>query len=373
MSRASGKRTACMKSACVSVASARSQTKYQIKSARIPGTPMNPISPSRGESNTKVIANISQSALPGATKTQTFSLSRGEPNATINQSSSPDETQFMSKTASTRGDSNLINLTSNLQTCADLVNNYQLESYRRIVSKPERPPRAIDKINCALSLSNQNSINLTNSLQTCADLVNNYQIVSKPERPPRAIDKITSALAQSYNNHSKPKGRGAFAVAPVPEGDDYFEECHYESMIYSGAYRVGIYTRSRVISSYKPKVVSRAMRKAKRFLRKRSEPRTEANLKVKLIPQAEDQLITKSMSFLERASMKEAAEYETERAELNSKLSLSMCKEFETRTPEYRPIPNYQEVVTGYPETIAPLVMDSSHRRCASVLILMKQ
>ena len=101
-------------------------------------------------------------------------------------------------------------------------------------------------------------------------------------------------------------------------------------------------------------------------MRKKSKPRTEANLKVELIPQAEDQAITKSMSFLERASIKEAAEYEIERAELNSKLSLSMCKQFETRTPEYQTNSSDREVVTGYPETIAPLVMDSSHLRCAT-------
>ena len=241
-----------------------------------------------------------------------------------------------------------------------MVKNHQL------VSKPERPPRAIDKINCALSLSNQNSINLTNNLQTCADLANNHQLVSKPERPPRAIDKLTSALALNYNTNPKPEGRGAFAVAPVPEGDGYFEECHYESMIYSRAYQAGMYTRTRVISSYKPKVMSRAIRKAKRFLRKKSEARTEANLEVKLTPHTEEQFITKSMSLLERASMKEAFEYEIERAKLNSKLSLSIHNQFETRTPEYRTISNDQEVVTGYPETIAPLVMDSSHRRCAT-------
>ena len=137
-------------------------------------------------------------------------------------------------------------------------------------------------------------------------------------------------------------------------------------MIYSGAYRVGIYARTRVISSYKPKVVSRAIRKAKRFLRKKSEPRTEANLKVKIIPQAEEQLITKSLSFLERVSMKEVAEYEIEKAELNSRLSLSVSKSFETQTPEFQLNSYDQEVVTGYPETIAPLVMDSSHRRCAT-------
>ena len=137
-------------------------------------------------------------------------------------------------------------------------------------------------------------------------------------------------------------------------------------MIYSGAYGVGIYTRDRVISSYKPKVDSRAIRKAKRLFRKKSEPRTEANLKVELIPHAEEQFITKSMSLLERASMREAAEYEIERAELNSKLSLLIRKRFETRTPEYQSNSNDQEVVTGYPETIAFLVMDSSHLRCAT-------
>ena len=89
MSRASGKRTACMKSACVRVASTRSRTKRQIKSAQIPGQPMNPISPSLGETNTKVISNISQSALYWATETQTFSLLRGQTETTINQSSFP--------------------------------------------------------------------------------------------------------------------------------------------------------------------------------------------------------------------------------------------------------------------------------------------
>ena len=81
--------------------------------------------------------------------------------------------------------------------------------------------------------------------------------------------------------NTKPKGRGEFVVAPLPEGDGYYEECHYESMICFRAYQAGIYTRDRVISSYKRLVVSRTIRKAKRFLRKKSEPRTEANLKVK--------------------------------------------------------------------------------------------
>ena len=116
---------------------------------------------------------------------------------------------------------------------------------------------------------------MSNSLQTCADLANNKQLESyrrldsKPERPPRAPTPT-----------NKPKNRGAFAAAPHPDAPDYYQECHWESMIYSGAYRVGIYTRDRVISSYKPKVMSRAIRKEKRFLRKKGEPRTEANLKV---------------------------------------------------------------------------------------------
>ena len=72
------------------------------------------------------------------------------------------------------------------------------------------------------------------------------------------------------------------------------------------------------------------------------------------------------MAFLERASLKESADYEIERAEANFKLSLSLHNQFETRTPEYQSIPNGQVVVTGYPETIAPLVMDSSHFGCAT-------
>ena len=81
-------------------------------------------------------------------------------------------------------------------------------------------------------------------------------------------------------------------------------------MIYSRADQVGIYTRDRVISNYKPNVISRAICKAKRILRMKSEPRTEANLKVKLTAPVEEQAITNSMSFLERASMKEAVDYE---------------------------------------------------------------
>ena len=103
-------------------------------------------------------------------------------------------------------------------------------------------------------------------------------------------------------------------------------------MIYSGAYQVGIYTRDRLISSYKPKVDSRAIRKAKRLSQKKSEPRTEADLKIEPFPHPEGPLITKAMSFLERTSMKEAVDYEIERAELNHKLSLSMRNQFETRT-----------------------------------------
>ena len=66
-------------------------------------------------------------------------------------------------------------------------------------------------------------------------------------------------------------------MAPLPDAPDYYPECHWESMIYSRAYQVGIYTQDRVISSYKPKVDSRVIRKVKRILRKKSEPRTEAN------------------------------------------------------------------------------------------------
>ena len=81
MSRAVGKQAACMKSACVSVASHRGRTNRCIESARIPGQPMNPLVPLLGKPNTKVISNISQSVpLLGETNTQ------------INQSGLPDET-----------------------------------------------------------------------------------------------------------------------------------------------------------------------------------------------------------------------------------------------------------------------------------------
>ena len=80
--------------------------------------------------------------------------------------------------ASSRGGSNSLNLANSLQTYADLASNKQLESYRRLVSKPERPPRAIDRITNAQSLSNQNSVNLASNLQICADLANNKQLES---------------------------------------------------------------------------------------------------------------------------------------------------------------------------------------------------
>ena len=73
-----------------------------------------------------------------------------------------------------------------------------------------------------------------------------------------------------------------------------------------------------------------------------------------------------STEFLERASLKEAVAYEIERAEANSKLSLSLHNQFETQTLEYKSIFTDREVVTGYSETIAPLVMDSSHFGCAT-------
>ena len=73
MSRASGKRTACMKSARVSVVpSPRGETKRCLESARIPGQPMNPLAPNWSKPSTQVIANISQS-----------SLLRGEPNTKV--------------------------------------------------------------------------------------------------------------------------------------------------------------------------------------------------------------------------------------------------------------------------------------------------
>ena len=92
-------------------------------------------------------------------------------------------------------------------------------------------------------------------------------------------------------------------------------------------------------------------------------------MKVDPVPHAEEQKKAKAMSFLEQASVKAAADYEIERAELNARLSLSIHQQLGTRAFEYCSIPNNQEVVTGYPETIAPLVMDSSRLRCATCAI----
>ena len=75
------------------------------------------------------------------------------------------------------------------------------------------------------------------------------------------------------------------------------------------------------------------------------------------------------MSILERASMQEATDYEIERAKLNSQWSLSRHNQLEIRASKYHSISNDQEVVTCYPETIASLVMDSSHLRCATCVI----
>ena len=120
-------------------------------------------------------------------------------------------------------------------------------------------------------------------------------------------------------------------------------------MIYSRAYQAGIYARDRVISNYKPLVISRAIRKTKRILRKKSKPRTEANLKVESPSHNGEQLITDSMSILERASMQEATDYEIERAKLNSQWSLSRHNQLEIRASKYHSISNDQEVVTCYP------------------------
>ena len=49
-----------------------------------------------------------------------------------------------------------------------------------------------------------------------------------------------------------------------------------------------------------------------------------------------------------------------------------MHNQLETRAFEYQSISKDQEVVTGYPETIAPLVMDSSHLRCVTCAITTK-
>ena len=136
-----GRRAIGKASARMSVAQNRSETNRCLKSARIPGQPMNPLVPVLGKTNTKVIANISQ-----------LTQNLGTINTSINQSSLEDETQLIINTAQSLGTQNSVNSSNCLQTCADLCNGMQIESYRRLVSKPERPPRAIDSINTAQSL-----------------------------------------------------------------------------------------------------------------------------------------------------------------------------------------------------------------------------
>lgn len=82
-------------------------------------------------------------------------------------------------------------LSHKLQTYADFRHDLQLESYRRPVHKPRRPPRAIDNALSAQSLSNQNISDLSHGLQASADLrhdlkLESYQrLDSKPGHPTR--------------------------------------------------------------------------------------------------------------------------------------------------------------------------------------------
>ena len=159
----------------------------------------------RGESDAKAIASISQ-----------LTQNLGETNTRINQSGNPDETPFIANNAQNQGAHHSVNLSNSLQTCADLANGMQLESYRT-VSKPERPPRAIDKITRALSLRNQNSVDLVNSQQICAGLANGMQLESY-----RRLDPTPGTPNRGSNTHKEPKARGAFAVAPHPDAEDYY-------------------------------------------------------------------------------------------------------------------------------------------------------
>ena len=99
-----------------------------------------------------------------------------------------------------------------------------------------------------------------------------------------------------------------------------------------------IYTHDRVAHDQKTMIINRVIRKAKRILRKKSEPQPEANLKIKLNPSNREQSIRNSTSVIKRASMQEAVDYEIGRAKTNSKLSISMYNQLESRAPEYRSV-----------------------------------
>ena len=140
------------------------------------------------------------------TKVQMNKPNQAETNAQINQSGLPDEAPLFNNKTQSQGAQNSVNLSNSLQTCADLANSQQLESYRRLVSKPERPPRAIDSKHIAPTRSIQNSMNLSNSQQACAGLGNGMQLelyrrlVPKPGRPRAHPTTRIRALHQSKHN-----------------------------------------------------------------------------------------------------------------------------------------------------------------------------
>lgn len=154
---------------------------------------------------------------------------------------------------------------------------------------------------------NQNSEGLTNR---DTPRRRRTRLVPKPGRPHRA-PHITIEMSRNLDNPfiidinadfpatvNKPRTNYISAMSPDLDSKSYFQECHEESMIYSGAYRVGIYARTGTCSVTKPKIHNsdrktrimkrirvhalqhQIIRKAKRISRKMSEPRHTVELKV---------------------------------------------------------------------------------------------
>lgn len=155
-------------------------------------------------------------------------------------------------------------------------------------------------------------------------------------------------------------------------------------MIYAREIQVGIYTRERVTRNYKSIIISRVISKAKRILRKKSEPKPRLNWKSSVslatrknqyaelnrfgLNPPRNWIPRNLMSVIKRASLREAVDYEIERAETNSRLSIFIHEQLESRAYKYHS--NNQEVVTDYPKTIAPLVINPSHKSIAVLRVL---
>ena len=108
-------------------------------------------------------------------------------------------------------------------------------------------------------------------------------ILSKPHRAETQTQINKPHRVETQTQINKPhrvETQTSFIVAPQPVGNYHYRVCQYESMAYSHAYRAGIFTRARVVYKYKSGIINRAIRKAERFLPKKSKLGHATDLKV---------------------------------------------------------------------------------------------